>query len=244
MRILLLGIVFVLSACSFSASSGGGSLSADDLAAKVSERLVKLGIDPTGLDCPKSLPAKVDATTTCAFVAEGLTYEVTATTSSVEGDTLKFGLKESIVSVGPDLLQQQVRTKASEQRLTPSDVNCPEGLPARDGAIASCTLIANDLKYVATLTAHDVTDTNVPFSIKVPPPAVVPVTTLEAQVASLLSGQIASGIDAVACPDELEGTVGASVDCVVTAEDGRKIDVAVTIDRADFFTVHFTVDQV
>ncbi len=83
-----------------------------------------------------------------------------------------------------------------------------------------------------------------PFTTDVPPPAVVPTSTLDAQVKTLLADQIESGIDSVSCPDELEGTIGKSVDCSVTATNGKKIEVSVTIDQADFKTVHFNIEEV
>ena len=232
-------LLLIVAACQ--ASSGTDSLSAKQLEKKISGRLDEVGAETSGVDCREPLQAKVDATATCSYEAEGITHSVKATATKIMDDTISFDLKESIVSASRDLLETQVTTKSSEQQLTPSSVDCPKPLLAKNGDTATCTVIANDLKYAATLTAHDVSDTDIPFTIKIPPPAIVPGSTLEAQVAKLLTGQIASGIDSVSCADELEGTIGKSVECTLTSEDGKTTEVVVTIDQADLLTVHFNI---
>lgn len=224
-------------------STGPGELSAKQVEKKITAQLVKGGIESKKLSCPKPLKAEVDATTKCTYESAGITYSVKATATKVKDSKVTFGLKLSIVSATPELLKSQVTDQISAEQLAPSTIDCLKPLLAKNGATASCTFIANDLKYVATVTAHDVTETDIPFTTDVPPPAVVPTSTLDAQVKTLLGDQVESGIDSVSCPDELEGTIGKSVDCSVTATNGKKIDVSVTIDQADFKTVHFNIEQ-
>ncbi|MCW2799939.1 MAG: hypothetical protein JWQ70_1411 [Aeromicrobium sp.] len=154
-----------------------------------------------------------------------------------------FSASVGAKAISTDKLEKQVSTKASEQQLTPSSVTCKDNLKAKVGAKAKCTLIANDLKYVATVTATKVKDDVVDYDMKIPPPAIVPTNSLEAQVAKLISNQVESGIDSVTCPDELEGTVGKTVDCAILAENGKKFNVAVTVTKADFFGVNFDINE-
>jgi len=81
-------IVFGLSGCS-------STVSTDDLEAKVEELAVGEGIDVESVDCPDSLPAEVDASVACTVTqTDGKEIDLDVTTTSVEGDTVNFGVKQ------------------------------------------------------------------------------------------------------------------------------------------------------
>jgi hypothetical protein len=90
---LLLGVPFLLSV----AACGAGSIDSDDVEDQAETQLQQqLGTDvEPDIDCEDDLPAEEGATITCALTADGLdgTYDVTMTTTSVEGDTANFDIE-------------------------------------------------------------------------------------------------------------------------------------------------------
>ncbi|GHE11418.1 DUF4333 domain-containing protein [Klenkia taihuensis] len=79
------------------ASCGAGSIDSDDVEDQAETQLQQqLGTDVRpDIDCEDDLPAEEGATITCALTADGLegTYDVTMTTTSVEGDTANFDIQ-------------------------------------------------------------------------------------------------------------------------------------------------------
>lgn len=84
------GLLVLATACSVSV--GGGSVSADDVEAQVQEQFSEQ-FPVESVDCPEDLPAEVDASIICTMVSEGKSFEVTATTTSVEGDNAEFNVE-------------------------------------------------------------------------------------------------------------------------------------------------------
>ena len=81
-------IVFGLSACS-------STVSTDDLEAKVEELAAKEGVDVDSVDCPDELPAEVDKSVVCTVTqTDGKELDLDVTTTSVDGDTVNFDVKE------------------------------------------------------------------------------------------------------------------------------------------------------
>jgi hypothetical protein len=82
------GLLLGLSACSMTVSS-------DDVQTEITS-LVKeqLQTDPTKVDCPSDLDAKVGATLTCTVESPLRNFEIVATVTSVEGSDVKFNLAE------------------------------------------------------------------------------------------------------------------------------------------------------
>ena len=78
-----------LSACEGEVSIGGDSVSADDIETEAKSALTaKVGEAPESIDCPSDLDAKEGESETCTLTAkDGKTYDMTATVSSVDGDT-------------------------------------------------------------------------------------------------------------------------------------------------------------
>lgn len=137
-------------------------------------------------------------------------------------------------------LEKEVTAKLQEQ-LPPDSVSCPDGLKGKVGAKTTCTVIANDLKYTATVTATKVKGSTVSFDLKMPPPATVPKASLEKQVTGALADQVPSGVKAVTCADDLVGTVGETASCEVTPNSGDPVPVTVTVTTATFTDVRFSI---
>ena len=77
------------------ASCGAGSVDSDDVEDQAETQLeLSVGVEPD-IDCEDDLPAEEGATITCALTVEGESdvYDVTMTTTSVEGDTAQFDVQ-------------------------------------------------------------------------------------------------------------------------------------------------------
>lgn len=79
------------------ASCGAGAIDSDDVEDQAETQLQQeLGTDVRpDIDCEDDLPAEEGASITCALTADGLegTYDVTMTTTSVDGDTAQFDIQ-------------------------------------------------------------------------------------------------------------------------------------------------------
>jgi hypothetical protein len=157
-----------------------------------------------------------------------------AASCSVSG-SVEVGAK-----VDSQTLEKQVTEKLKEQ-LPPDSVSCPDGLKAKVGAKTTCTVIADDLRYTATVTATKVKGKTVSFDLKMPPPATVPKATLAKQVTAALVDQVPGGVKSVTCSSDLVGTVGETAACDVTSNDGQTVPVTVTVTTATFTNVQFSI---
>lgn len=87
----------LLVGCSASVTTGKSTpkLSADKLATTVSEKLAATtGRPKPDITCPEDLTGKVGTTTRCKLTAsDGSTLGVTVTVSSVDGDSINFGIE-------------------------------------------------------------------------------------------------------------------------------------------------------
>ena len=78
--------------CSF--SIGGGSVDAKELEKVVADKLEDLvGQRPDSVDCPEALDAEVDATARCTLTADGQTYGLTVTATSVDGEDVGLDIQ-------------------------------------------------------------------------------------------------------------------------------------------------------
>ncbi len=84
-----------LAGCSGEVSIGGpGSVSTEDLEEQVSTQLTEtVGQAPDDVTCPDELPAEEGEEVRCELTADGTTYGVTVTTTSVEGETVNFDIQ-------------------------------------------------------------------------------------------------------------------------------------------------------
>ena len=140
-------------------------------------------------------------------------------------------------------LTKQVSAKVTEKQLKPTSMKCASGLKGKVGSKATCKFTANGLNYTAHIKATKVKGKVVSFDLNVPLPAIAPPKTLESQVNTVIGSQVASGIDKVSCPDSLAGVVGKSVDCDITATDGKKYTVVVSVTKADLYSMSFDINE-
>jgi len=70
---------------------GSGSVSTGDLEKEVAAQLeATVGQVPDSVDCPDELPAEVGAEVRCTLTSDDVTFGLTVTVSSVEGDSVLF----------------------------------------------------------------------------------------------------------------------------------------------------------
>jgi hypothetical protein len=82
----LLALALMLAGC------GDPAVSSADVEAQAEEQFSQqFPVD--SVDCPEDLPAEVGATIQCVLVSEGQSFEMTATTTSVEGSDVEFDLE-------------------------------------------------------------------------------------------------------------------------------------------------------
>lgn len=90
---VLCGAVAIL-VLAFGAAGCGGdpAVSAADVEQAAEEQFgQQFPVD--SVECPEDLPAEVDASITCVLVSEGNEFEMTATTTSVDGEDAQFDLE-------------------------------------------------------------------------------------------------------------------------------------------------------
>jgi hypothetical protein len=72
------------------------------------------------------------------------------------------------------------------------------------------------------------------------PPA-VPASTVEQKITTALTAKVGQSPKSVACPGSLQGTVGQSMTCTLTANDGSTVPVTVTVTSVSGSTVNFHI---
>lgn len=85
-------MALMVTGCSFEFSVGGpGAVDSEEVATQAAAVLEEeVGRAPDDLTCSENLPAEVDASVRCELTADGNTYGVTVTTTSVEGSHVNF----------------------------------------------------------------------------------------------------------------------------------------------------------
>ncbi len=147
-------------------SSGPGMVSKDDIAKQISSKMTDAaGNKPDSVSCPDGLKAQVGAQLNCGMKVKGQDYNVNVTTTSVNGNDVKFDMVETVdknlvASKISDQLTQQVGNK-------PDSVTCPDNLKGEQGATLRCELKDSGQTYGVTVTVADVQGGDVNFNFKV-----------------------------------------------------------------------------
>lgn len=90
--IVLLSAALATGACS--ASVGTPQVDKSEVASQISTQLAeKIGEPPGDVTCPENLDAEVGASITCILTEQGTEYDVTATVTSVDGESANFDIK-------------------------------------------------------------------------------------------------------------------------------------------------------
>lgn len=137
----------------------------------------------------------------------------------------------------------QLQAKVGQK---PKSVSCPGNLEATQGKTMRCSLVDNTgAKYGVTVTVTSIKDNTVNFDIKVddkPTSGGAPTVNkadVEKQVSDLLAAQVGERPKSVVCPGQLAGRVGATMRCTLTANNGQKYGLTVTVTTVQGTTVNF-----
>lgn len=94
MRRVLLPVLAVPAMVLGSAGCGANAVTADDVEMQISDQLEEqVGQQPDDVSCPDDLPAEEGESIRCELTAGEDTLGVTATVTSVEGDTVNFDIQ-------------------------------------------------------------------------------------------------------------------------------------------------------
>jgi sRNA-binding carbon storage regulator CsrA len=145
---------------------------------------VKSQLGAEKADCPTDLEGEVGRSIVCKATAGDETYDVKVTVTSVDGDTVHYGIERVGSPAAPTAVQgseqatdpaarvdgknvaQSVLDQLSSTGKDVDEVTCPD-LPARVGASERCTLVTGDETYGVTVTATSVQGNDVKFDIQV-----------------------------------------------------------------------------
>ncbi|MFF0544551.1 DUF4333 domain-containing protein [Nocardia thailandica] len=177
---------------------------------------------------------------------------------SLAGCSVQFGgaeVKEA------DLEKSVSQTLAGQVGETPDKVDCPGDLKGEVGESMRCTVTAGGETLGATVTVTSVDGDTVNYDVKVDPAAPTatrtpaPTTTsaapagdvtveeaeLERSVSATLAEQAGQVPDRIDCPGDLDGTVGTTMRCTLTA-GADTLGVTVTVTSVDGDTVNYDVE--
>jgi Domain of unknown function (DUF4333) len=162
------------------AVSGCGTIATNDNV----EDQVKSQLGAEEADCPTDLEGEVGRSIICKATTGDDTYDVKVTVTSVDGDTVNYGIERVGGPVAPTAVQgsqpatdpvarvdgknvaQSVLDQLASTGKDVDEVTCPD-LPARVGATERCTLVTGAETYGVTVTATSVQGTDVKFDIQV-----------------------------------------------------------------------------
>ena len=136
-------------------SSGPKAVSRSDVESQISQKMTDAaGNKPDSVSCPGPLNATVGAQLNCSMKIKDTTYGVNVTVTSVEGDTAKFDMvetvdKNEVASVISDQEAQQMGHK-------PDSVTCSDNLKGVVGATVKCQLVDQGQTTPLTVTATSV----------------------------------------------------------------------------------------
>lgn len=142
-------------------------------------------------------------------------------------------------------LEDQTGTK-------PDNVDCPGDLEGEKDATLKCTLEEGGNEIPVTLTVTEVDGSDLRFRYEVAdtaeagstPEATVDEIELEERISTLLEQQVGQKPDKIDCPGDLEGKVGETMRCTLTAgADQLGVTVAVTAIEGSTVDFNFEVDE-
>lgn len=148
------------------------------------EDQVKSQLGAENADCPTDLEGEVGRSIVCKASSGDDTYDVRVTVTSVDDDTVRYGIERVGGPAAPTAAEgieeatdpaarvdgknvaQSVLDQLASTGKEVDEVSCPD-LPARVGASERCTLRADNETYGVTVTATSVQGTDVKFDIEV-----------------------------------------------------------------------------
>ncbi len=116
----------------------------------------------------------------------------------------------------------------------PDSVTCPGDLDAKVGAQLNCEMKVKNETFNVNVTVTSVNGSEVKFDMAE--------TVDKNEVASVISDKLTQQVgrkpDSVTCPDNLKGTVGAALRCLLN-DQGQKYGISVSVTNVDAGDVNF-----
>jgi hypothetical protein len=204
--------------CSALRAGGGEAVSAPDLQKDITDRLTQAGHPPKSVSCKGGLKAEAGASTRCDVVL--------GDTNSIEPVVTVTAVDPVTYSVAPAVSGEQLAAAVGRLLASPT-VDCESGLDGKIGAQAQCEVTKDAVMMTRTVEVTNVEGLLMSY-------AVLPVLARQ-QVQDLLAERLQGGRpDTVDCAGDLQGKVGASLDCTtVTGGARQRLTLTVTGVKGD-----------
>ena len=144
--------------------SGLRTVSKSDVESQISQKMTDAaGNKPDSVSCPGALNATVGAQLNCSMKIKDKTYGVNVTVTSVEGDTAKFDMVETLDKndVASEISDQETQRLGHK----PDSVTCSDNLKGVVGATLKCQLVDQGQTTPLTVTVTSVEGGVVNFNI-------------------------------------------------------------------------------
>lgn len=230
---LAVGCAALASCSSLVSSDAIPAVAPDDLQADIAERLAAAGEKPQSVTCKDPLVGEVGQSARCDVVLSATnSFEPIVTVTDIDGGSIVY---EMIPALSRQQLEQAVTRLVADAGSVPDTVECPSGLLGRPGAVAQCDVTAegDTLRRTAEVTGVDGLTMN--FDL-------VPLLTkaeVESSLLDELAGHLGQRPDSAVCGGALEGRVGNTVDCTVTAGPERA-ELTLTVTAVDGTKIDYT----
>jgi Domain of unknown function (DUF4333) len=155
----LAGLLIGIAGC----SSGPKTVSKSDVESQISQKMTDpAGNKPDSVSCPNALDATVGAKIDCNMKIKDKTYGVNVSVTSIEGDTAKFDMVET---VDKNDVASEINDQATQQLgHKPDSVTCPDNLKGVVGTTLHCQLIDAGQTTPLTVTVTNVDGGTVNFN--------------------------------------------------------------------------------
>lgn len=225
---LALGLVLLGAGCSNQSGEVTTVLSAADLQTDLAARLSDSGEPAKSVMCMKDLRGAIDRTARCEVVF-GIADSVTAvvTTTKVEGARIIYEITR------PELTKDQLAARVAG--VEPGQTaTCDTGLAGNVGDWTQCVLDRNGGTRSELVEVKGIDGLKMDLNV-IP---MLPQEQVEDTLATRLTPSYGARPDTAACPGDLVGTKGNTMECAVTVGENRDRYVLTVIDagngRIDF----------
>jgi len=198
-----------------------------DLQADIAHRLSDAGEKPESVTCKESLVGEVGQSTRCDVMLSATnSFEPIVTVTGIDDGSIVY---EMIPALSQRQLEQEV-TRLVVDGGSPADtiVSCLSGLLGQVGAVAQCDVRAAGTFLRRTAQVSSIEGLTMKFDL-------IPLLT-KAEVENSLLDELATHLgerpESAVCTGNLEGRIGNTVDCTVSAA-AERADLTLTVTAVD-----------
>lgn len=223
---VLAALTLLASGCAVLRSGEGAeAVSAENLQKDIANRLTEAGQPPKSVTCQGGLGDLPGATTRCDVVLTD--------TNSIQPVVTLTAANPLTYTVTPAVSAGQLAT-AVGALLKSSGVDCKTGLEGTSGAAAQCDVAADGVTMTRTVEVTGVQGLLMSY-------AVLPVLgkqQLDGLLADRLAAETGQRPERADCTGDLQGKVGATVDCAVV-RGGNAEQLTLTVAKVDGDVIDF-----